>query len=461
MAHESEMRVKMPHVQVTTIHNVMRWLVVASMLVALLAATACGGARSGSNSTNLGDKRSDLFGTGALANADSNSRNGASMTGAGDVDSPITTPVYDVQNTLAVSLVAPLGRLSYDGLLLPLVRPGGKYLAVQEGATTPWETILARPDATPAFYTKIVIYRIEFDADVRRHSLAHHLDLEEIGFLGRSCDDEGFLVEAPQPDGSRWIGKVDWKTGAIDWLIKGGHDATVNAFAAISSDGRLAWCRRTQDEDRFQLFVQHNDGTMSRLHSDNGEWLMPVWANDGRSLFAWHLADSGALELTVMDARNDTVIQRPMARRRIVNNGTRWVVYQAMSPVQMHAAPDPTPRMMFFHPGYDRVCIFDPRDTGVTRLQRFSMSGAWHDGQSLVLGTHESMWWQTFADPYNPSEIAKRAYVPCRTTDPNHPYILLAPVRNRLNELETWAMELVTDPVRARSLSIGLDEVVE
>src|SRR5690606_7506270 len=63
-------------------------------------------------------------------------------------------------------------------------------------------------------------------------------------------NERGFLVESPRPDGSRWIGFADWKTGSLDWLIR---DDQVNAHAVLAPNNALAFTRRRDASSPSEL----------------------------------------------------------------------------------------------------------------------------------------------------------------------------------------------------------------
>ncbi len=365
----------------------------------------------------------------------------------------------EARSVYAAAMVAPLRSVKYDGRVLPLVRPGGGYVAVQQDGATPWETMLGRPDAPPPVYTAIGIYRIEFDEERGRLELVEHARLEDVGVLGRNCDDRGFLIEAVQVDGSRWIGQVEWTTGEIRWILKGGSDVTVNAFAALSRDGRLAWCVRSGRrgaEDRFDLYVQSGNEIYT-VPGEGCEWLFPTWANDGRSLFAYRLDDDGLLELVVMDTRSEAMLRRPSVAREIVTNGNRLVAYQCQAALQQAADPGIEPRLLFYHPGYDRMCMFDPRTVGLRGFTKMTVTAAWRDERTVVVGSREALMLEAADDQQAlPAELAENSYAVRRTGDATHPFLLFAPVAGRRDELNIWVMDVITDPRKAELATVPL-----
>lgn len=131
--------------------------------------------------------------------------------------------------------VKPLGDLPYDGQTLPLIDPTGRFAATLQGPPTPWPTLLAESGADVTSTSTIVIFTLE-----PAISPGAAAQLSPGVVLGRSADAAGFLVERPMDDGARWIGKVSWQTGQVDWLVADEH---LNAHATLGPGGELAWSR--------------------------------------------------------------------------------------------------------------------------------------------------------------------------------------------------------------------------
>lgn len=155
-------------------------------------------------------------------------------------DSPPIRPVDAPGATVsrAVFALRPVGIVPYTGPMLPLSSPGADFLAVPQGAPVPWPAVLAQTQAAPDPSSRIRVYALKGRSTIE---LTWSNTLPRGLILGRSCDDHGFLVEAPQADGSRWIGRVDWSDGKLDWLVKG---AALNAHAALGPGGRLVHTAR-------------------------------------------------------------------------------------------------------------------------------------------------------------------------------------------------------------------------
>lgn len=133
--------------------------------------------------------------------------------------------------------VKPLGNLPYDGQTLPLIDPTGRFVATLQGAPTPWPTLQAESGAGADATSTSTIAIFTLEPAISPGAAAQ---LPPGVVLGRSADAAGFLVERPMDDGARWLGKVSWQTGQVDWLVADEH---LNAHATLGPGGELAWSR--------------------------------------------------------------------------------------------------------------------------------------------------------------------------------------------------------------------------
>ena len=381
-------------------------------------------------------------------------------------DAPVSTSVLETyvpsglsSSTSAVSAaIGPLGSIEYDGQLLPLVSPGGEYFAVQESPAPTMAMLLAAPSAEAPPPRHITIYRIRpMEGGPRQEVVVHHR-LDEVGMLGRGADEQGFLVESPQVDGSRRIGWVQWSSGQLTWLLRSG----INAFAARSVNGRLAWCERLDGSPaRFDLFVQGRN-EVYRAEAEGGSWLFPVWARDDATLFAFHLKPGGELDLAVFDTRSAASMRRPIQRERLTNRGSIEMAYQALAGIQSPAAPDGSPRLLFYHAGQDRIFEYDARPMEGRRVRGLpspSIAAAWHTGEGIVYSSWSALHYQFLRDGSEPVELLKGASAPRLTSNPMHPFVIVAVDRNAMFRLNLWAMDLV-DEATVRAATEQLDPAI-
>jgi hypothetical protein len=154
-------------------------------------------------------------------------------------------PPAPLASSRVVFGVQTLGEVDYDGTTLPLIDDhpaGGKFLAVQTGVVAPWGALLGEPGATSPG-TRVVVYDLNAKPlrPVVWPEAGDERSIPVGALLGRSGDAEGFLIEWPRPDGSRWIGKAAWTTGRVTWLVR---DAATNAHALLLRNGGLIFSRR-------------------------------------------------------------------------------------------------------------------------------------------------------------------------------------------------------------------------
>lgn len=198
--------------------------------------------------------------------------------------SPILT-----QTSLAASFsLTALGVVPYDGFTLPIIwaSESNRFIAVQTGARPTWDALLAQ-SRTGAEASDVSLYKLDTNQDPSL--IATHTGPL---ILGRTSNEDGVLVERPNPDGSRWIGIAPWDGSDIRWLVS---NKNVNAFAWLGKKGTLVFSSRAQDEMLFRLAILRADGTQWSLpESLPYSWLLPVLDDDEQGLFAMRLGDGYA-----------------------------------------------------------------------------------------------------------------------------------------------------------------------
>ncbi|MFM7133266.1 MAG: hypothetical protein ACKO0W_03010 [Planctomycetota bacterium] len=236
--------------------------------------------------------------------------------------------------------VRALGDIAGDGFALPLFSPDGRFLAVQTGAVPDLATLLARPGAQRPLASRIAYHRVEPSSITR-------LGETEPGLvLGRAADALGFLVESPRPDGARWIGRVRWMDGELEWLVR---DGNVNAFATLSPDGALAYAARAVADRLFDLVVERR-GERARLSGDGVRSLaFPVFSADGARLLVACLRD-GVLELGTADPTNSDSLRQTLVRTPLSDRANDETAFQMLAPQGTRDGVDGGD-WIFFHPG--------------------------------------------------------------------------------------------------------------
>lgn len=307
-----------------------------------------------------------------------------------------------------VVAVQPVGRVPYDGITVPLVSPDGRYVASQSGRTPSWDTIFAGPDQASPVGIKITVARIDYpdkdktapnSKDAAKPPARPELSVVEPVdplprglLLGRSASDAGFLVEAPQPDGSRWIGRVRWATQRLDWLVR---DTRVNAQAAMAphapdgADSRFAFVRRNADEPVFSLVVRtRKDGVDTERAYTAPErsqsFLFPLFSADGRTLAAFAIATdnpaASPLQLVAFDLDSPEPGLRPCGRVDLgLAVGGVHSAYQCVASLQSPStlpASDADAGTSAVRDVFSRgLLFFSPRDSAMAwwlpREQRF------------------------------------------------------------------------------------------
>lgn len=106
--------------------------------------------------------------------------------------SPVATPASSARSTSTAARIAirPLGLVPYDGLVLPLISPDGRWLAAQTGAAPTWDQLLGRSADAP-IGTRIEIYSLS-NSDVAQVALP--AQEAESTMLGHTADAKGFAI---------------------------------------------------------------------------------------------------------------------------------------------------------------------------------------------------------------------------------------------------------------------------
>jgi hypothetical protein len=256
----------------------------------------------------------------------------------------LATPAIKADSVLTRVVVAvkPIGSIPYDGMVLPLISPDGRFAATQVGPPPPWPALLAEPGAHPeGVHTRIEIYDLMSETPTL---VVVPEPLPEGCLLGRGVSDRGFLIERPNEDGSRWIGLVTW-TGALDWLIGGTGDEAderVNAQATLLPTGDLVYVR--DGVLRMRGVSQASAGEESVLRKPGVRFVLPMATGDEGVVYALAEVGGGAdadgrakpgvLELFAITVRESTlgagrVLGMDFARRVLASEFRMLDAYQA------------------------------------------------------------------------------------------------------------------------------------
>lgn len=343
--------------------------------------------------------------------------------------------------------VLPLGSVAYDGQVLPLVSPDGRFLAVQAGEAPTWETLLARPGAVVPLRTALVVYDLSGPSPAQ---VSFDQPLPPGLLLGRSVDAHGFLVEGIRPEGSRWLGRVDWDSGRLDWLVQSEH---VNAHAVLTPQGGLVYTRADARGGPAELVLRHRDGTEHVRSEPGASHLFPMATQDRNALFAL-VESSLGLELLALSIVPDparaggAMLGSTIARTRLAGSASPEVAYQATAAV--HPALDdqassrqghsPVDGLVLFVPAAGRMGRFDLMTGGFDFFPAGSVAAAISPerrppgyftatADGLVFVPSDSLERRDAAAREAPAaEVLGDPYVPRATTNPERPFILIGPV---------------------------------
>ncbi|MHC5003914.1 MAG: hypothetical protein ACYTJ0_12400, partial [Planctomycetota bacterium] len=321
----------------------------------------------------------------------------------------------------------PLGKVPADGFSLPLLSPDGRYVATQTGVAPEWSTALAEIDAPVPEATTVEIHEALFEQRqvVRRSSLGDAI------LLGRQSDAEGFLVEHPRADGSRWIGRAAWTSGQVEWLVQ---DDAANAFATTGPAGQLAWSRRPVGAQRLELVVRDAGGSTWTLGGPGQDWLMPTWSGKDDGLFALLLED-GRLDLVHVVASGPSAARQSLRRERLMSGGSNYIAYQLMigQPV-MHAAPPAREELVFYHPIQHRAAVWRPHavDRAMILLGRGSITAVLDSAGYALTPTDSDLELIDFERRGEPAPLLKGVLIPRATPAAPYPYVLLTPIEREV-----------------------------
>ena len=322
-----------------------------------------------------------------------------------------------------------LGVIETRGLITPLTSPDGLWVATETGPELASNTLMALPNSPIPTYSGIQITRI----DGTNSKLTPQYVLPAPLILGQSADANGFLVEQPRIDGSRWIGKVAWETGKIEWLVQ---DDKVNAFGSLGPDGELAWCTRSISDPVFSLAIRFTDGEEIGIAANGGEWLMPSWSTRSKRISIFFLSDDGIMSILSLDCRTPELVTQQPRRHDLMTGANRQDAYKARQshPVIQGTPPGPLEEVVFYHPTLDAIYLWLPMSSLKTppmALATESLVATRDPGSAgFLIGTRNDLRWQ---DPDNRKVFVRVRYgpsIPRVTNSRVTPYLLFIPGSN-------------------------------
>lgn len=263
------------------------------------------------------------------------------------------------------------------------------FLAVQDRSTADWPTLLASVDGGVPEAGTVSIYAIGEGSLVRRSMAGPDLLLGRMGTPGSSAmgatHPPGVLVESPRLDGSRWIGVLPWDSAEargstgdssnVRWLAR---NSMVNAFAAASADGALAWSVRERGVPFFGLAVLDGaEGTRVLPAPDGASLVAPFFSADGRHLYVLRLGD-GTLTLVAYPwpaprGEDAFAAWRPVGELPLSWRADARTAYQSVVPLGASAATT-RGHAMIFHPRFGRIALWDPESGTVSLASADSLA---------------------------------------------------------------------------------------
>ncbi|MDG2055482.1 MAG: hypothetical protein P8J86_12345 [Phycisphaerales bacterium] len=336
------------------------------------------------------------------------------------------TAVPSNQSSVSGATVAiwRLGSVDYDMLALPLVSPDGRFLAVESGVAPTWPMVLADPNADPSSATRMKIWTL----DPINRTMAQHLTLDQPLLLGRGSNNDGFLVESIQPNGSRWIGLVDWNSGKISWLVRNEH---INTQAAFGPNGQLAYARRLKGAQHFELVIR--TGASQWVQSQpSADLLMPFWSGYRDGLFFIKLR-SGLLDLVYVEASSAAAARQSKRVLPLAKNATARTAYQMLigQPADMVMAADNREQLLFFHPSRYRMAMWAPfagPEFSPMMLAPNSIGAVrGPTPDTLIVATKTQLLRESIKDSNAEASLISGLQIPRATSSKTAPYLLLSP----------------------------------
>jgi len=319
----------------------------------------------------------------------------------------------------------PVGSIPWDRFTLPVISPDGTNAAVQLGPSVPTQ-VLTGTDPVSLSHTLIELHRID---PVNGKAMQPIVVKQQGLLLGRNANNEALLVEAPRGSAGRWIGRIDWSTGKLRWVVS---DDSINAFPALNRYGDLAWSRQLRGKDRFHIVVKTANG--QRVIDDGqSDWLMPSFAGND-TLFVYRLKN-GSLSLVSLDLRARDPLLTASSLLLMETGATREQAWQ----IATTNPANPKGLLAFYHPVHHRMTIWQPGNAMETvYLARNSVAAApVADGSWLVATSDRVIRQQLGSD--DGIHLRNKLAVPVATTSSKWTHFMLIPDGNRL---EVRAMNL-------------------
>ena len=241
----------------------------------------------------------------------------------------------------------PVGVLPWDRFTLPVISPNGLHAAVQLGRIPPKNIIVGH--SNKQFDSTIISLH---PLDPSHGMTMPPLTIEARGLLlSRAADDIGVFVESPRAEAGRWIGRINWETGKLSWIVA---NEAINAFPTVNRNGDIAWSQRDAEDDRFHLVVQTNNGKQI-IDDGESDWLYPMLL--GRDRLRAYRLKKGELRLVEFDLHTATPLLTAISHLIMEEGATRHHVWQ-IATTNPHASG--SSQHAFYHPIRRCMTVWDP-----------------------------------------------------------------------------------------------------
>jgi len=312
----------------------------------------------------------------------------------------------------------PIGSLPWDRFTLPVISPDGTHAAVQLGPSVPTK-VLTGTDTTSLSHTLIELHCID---PVNGQEIEPIVVKQQGLLLGRNANNGEFLVEAPRGSAGRWIGKIDWETGKLRWLV---NDDSTNAFPALNRHGDLAWSRQLKGKSNFHIVVKTVTG--QRVIDDGeSDWIMPSFAENNR-LYVYRI-QHGSLALVSLDLNARNPLLTASSLLLMDSGATREQAWQ----IATTNPANPKGLLAFYHPVHQRMTVWQPGKAMETvYLARDSVAAAPVKDGSWIVTTSDRVIRQQLGSN-DGIHLRDLLAVPIATTSSQWTHLMLVPDGNRL-----------------------------
>ncbi len=380
---------------------------------------------------------------------------------------PVAAPAkadQTVESRVVVG-VRPIGVVPFDSMTLPLVSPDGRRLATQVGETPSWATVLAAPGAEVPRTTVRV-----FDLTVSPPRAMEWAASEPGLMLGRDADDRGVLVESVRADASRWIGRLLWDTGEIEWLAR---DTRVSAHGVLGPAGELVFTRREADGGPASLVIftpgggAGGDGDAAGVETalkpplEKSSFSFPCVSPSGSTVMVFMSSPLGTEVRVYPMGVIGSVLSAspPIARRQLAGSNDPMLAYQCVASSQparlvvsaVGGGSAGGETFLLHHPAMGRMAMFDAATGLLTPLAERSIAAAFDAPTGgYFLTTPRGLVHQRLMDgATGPSalpeaRVLSESWVARPSSNPAAPYVLIGPgPKNQSGTLQITAMEVV------------------